>query len=302
MPSPADLTVVTPTVPGREHLLAECAAAVRCLGLPHLVGLDEAGAGPAATRNRLLPNVTTDWVLFCDDDDLLLPNYPDVVRPHLPDADIVYTDWVLEGAEEPRPLPRWDPNLLAYRNFVPVTACVRTGLLRQVGGFPQQERHEDWALWKRLLAARARFAHVPELAWVYRRQYGGRNDAPLLTEGDAMPMMTNDQPVMGPDGTKILDAGSRIPDDHEIVQQYPDQFRPLGTAVDENTSRTSAVAADPEIRHPDAPENDARAGGGEDPVSTPMGNEGPDRVRDTSAKPPQAKVSDRSGQAEQKKP
>jgi hypothetical protein len=179
--SQADITVVTPTVPGRERRLAECAAAVQALGLPHLVGLDAAGRGPAATRNSLLPEVGTAWTLFCDDDDLLLPNYLDTVTRHLPAADVVYTSWLLVGAEEPRPLPRFDANLLAYRNFIPVTACVRTDLLRRVGGMPE-ERHEDWALWKVLLARRARFVHVPEVAWVYRRGAGGRNEAPLLAQ------------------------------------------------------------------------------------------------------------------------
>lgn len=182
MPSTADLTVVTPTVPGRETVLAECVAAVRVLGLPHLVGVDVDGAGPAVVRNRLLRQARTGWVLFCDDDDLLLPNYVDVVTPHLPAGDVVYTSWELVGAEEPAPLSRFDANLLPYRNFIPVTACVRTGLVRGVGGFPD-EPNEDWALWRLLLAERARFVHVPEVAWVYRRRLGGRNEAPLLESG-----------------------------------------------------------------------------------------------------------------------
>lgn len=287
MPSTPDLTVVTPTIPGRACLLADCRASVQALGLPHLISLDLAGDGPAATRNRLIDQVGTEWVLFLDDDDLLLPNYLDTVGPHLSGADVVYTAWELMGAEEPAPLPVFDANLLAWRNFIPVTACVRTTSLRAVGGFPD-ESLEDWALWRRLLAAGARFTYTPETAWVYRRQHSGRNTAPLLPdeEDTPMPMVTNDQPVFGPDGTKVMDAGSKVEDSHEIVQRYPDQFRPLGTAVDEGTGRTSAVAADPELLHPDAPEGDARSGGGEDPVSTPMGGPTPHRVRDTSATPP----------------
>lgn len=180
MPSPADLTAITPTIPSRAGLLAECRAAVAALGIPHLIGPDLAAEGPAIVRNRLLAEGCTPWVLFVDDDDLLLPNYLDVVLPHLDDADVVYTAWELVGAEEPAPLPRFDANMLAWRNFIPVTACVRTALLRQVGGFPTGERNEDWALWRRLLAAHARFTYVPEVAWIYRRQYGGRNEAPLL--------------------------------------------------------------------------------------------------------------------------
>jgi hypothetical protein len=286
VPSPADVTVITPTVRGRERLLAECRASVAALGLPHLVAVDELGDGPGATRNWLLLNVGTEWVLPVDDDDLLLPNYLDAVGPHLAGADVVYTSWELRGAEEPAPISRWDPNLLPYRNFIPVTACVRVGLLRQVGGYCEDVAlAEDWLLWLELLDRRARFTFVDEVAWVYRRHAGGRNGAPLLPdqEDPEMAMMTNDEPVFGPDGTKILDAGSRILDDHEIVKAQPGAFRPLGTAVDEDTSRTSAVAANPDLLADDAPSNDARSGGGDDPVSTPQGNAGPDRVRDTSA-------------------
>jgi len=182
VPSTADVTVVTPTIPGRERQLADCRASVAALGLPHLVALDRAGDGPAPTRNGLLGQVRTGWALFLDDDDLLLPNYLDVVTPHLAGADVVYTSWELLGAEEPAPLPAFDANMLAWRNFIPVTACVRTDLLRRVGGFPLGERNEDWALWKRLLAARARFVCVPQVAWIYRRGAGGRNEAPLLPQ------------------------------------------------------------------------------------------------------------------------
>lgn len=181
MPSTPDLTVITPTIPGREHLLDECEAAVRRLGLPHLVGIDTTRQGPAPTRNRLLSQVDTSWVLFVDDDDLLLPNYLDVVTPHLSTSDVVYTSWDLVGAEEPQSLPVFDANLLAYRNFIPVTACVRTELLQRVDGFPTDAWDEDWALWRRLLRERARFRLVPEVAWVYRRFMGGRNEAPVVT-------------------------------------------------------------------------------------------------------------------------
>lgn len=168
------ISVVTPTVPGREDLLYECMASVR--PLPHLIGLDRRREGPAVVRNRLIKQVITPWTLFLDDDDLLLPNYVDAVTPHLKGADVVYTSWLLSGADEPLPHP-WDPELLLTRNFIPVTACVRTSALRAVGGFPQA-REEDWALWLALQAAGARFTYVPVIAWRYRRRIGGRNLAP----------------------------------------------------------------------------------------------------------------------------
>lgn len=171
------ITVVTPTIPGREELLAECRESVAQLGLAHLVELDSDAAGPAAVRNRLVEQVDTEWALFVDDDDLLYGNYIDVVRPHLDSADVVYTAWDLSGASSPRPEPSFEAIVLRHYNIVPVTACVRTALFRSVGGFPvDEDPDEDYALWLAMLDAGARFRYVPVVAWHYRRQPGSRTE------------------------------------------------------------------------------------------------------------------------------
>lgn len=172
------ITVVTPTIPGREQLLAECEASVKAAGLPHLVALDERRAGPAAVRNRLLERVRTPWVLFLDDDDVIHLAYPRLVERSLPSADVVYTAWDLVGGDEPKPKPGpFDAELLQRQNFIPVTACVRTSALRAVGGFPEGVHLEDHELWKKLCAAGYRFRYVPVVAWTYRRFPGSRTDA-----------------------------------------------------------------------------------------------------------------------------
>lgn len=169
------ITVITPTVPGREALLKECRASVDVLGLPHLIALDSRGDGPAAVRNRMIGLVETEWTLFLDDDDLLFPNYVDAVTPLLDDADVVYTAWQLSGAIDPVPLPTFNADLLRQRNFIPVTACVRTSALRFIGGFQNVEL-EDHALWRDLLDAGFRFAYTPVIAWHYRRFPGSRTE------------------------------------------------------------------------------------------------------------------------------
>lgn len=169
------ISVVTPTILGREDLLVECHASVQALGLTHLIEIDVDGDGPAAVRNRLLEQVSTEWTLFLDDDDLLYPNYVDTVSSHFADADIVYTAWRLTGATDPFPLPSFDPVALRQHNIIPVTACVRTEALRAVGGFPDAEL-EDHALWLALLDAGYRFRYVPVIAWHYRRRPGSRTE------------------------------------------------------------------------------------------------------------------------------
>lgn len=171
------ITVITPTVPGRESLLAECMASVKAAGFPHLMKLDANRRGPAAVRNELLERVRTPWVLPVDDDDLIDPAYQSIVERSLPGADVVYTAWDLEGADEPKPKPGpFDVELLARQNFIPVTACVRTAALRAVGGFPAGVHLEDHELWKALAAAGYRFRYVPVVAWTYRRFPGSRTE------------------------------------------------------------------------------------------------------------------------------
>lgn len=174
------ITIITPTIPGREQLLKECRSSVAALAstqpFTHITMLDVNGDGPAVMRNRMLTQVATEWTVFLDDDDLLFPNYLDAVTPLLPDADVVYTAWQLTGAVDPVPYPRFDPDLLRQHNIIPVTACVRTELLQQVGGFPTDAELEDHALWLSLLDAGARFVYTPVIAWHYRRHPGSRTE------------------------------------------------------------------------------------------------------------------------------
>lgn len=176
------ITIVTPTIPGRETLLQECQASVAGLAamqttpLTHIVMRDTNRDGPAVMRNRMIEQVTTEWTVCLDDDDLLFTNYLDTVAPHLAAADVVYTAWQLTGATDPVPYPRFDPVLLRQHNFIPVTACVRTDMLRKVGGFPTDVELEDHALWLALLDAGARFTYTPVIAWHYRRQPGSRTE------------------------------------------------------------------------------------------------------------------------------
>src|ERR1700734_826097 len=71
------VTIVIPTIPPRASMLKRAVASVDAqtkilAGL--IIEADPEHTGSAATRNRALARVETEWVLFLDDDDQLMPN------------------------------------------------------------------------------------------------------------------------------------------------------------------------------------------------------------------------------------
>jgi glycosyltransferase involved in cell wall biosynthesis len=197
----SDVTVVIPTIPGREDLLARAVRSVDSQR-PHrpgdiIIEVDTARTGAAATRNRAVDRVTTDWIAWLDDDDELLPNHLRVLcgGASRTGADMIYSYAEFIGGRdplgcwhrgtlvpEPINVPFDDEARAAIRrdgNHIPITYLVRTELVRQVGGFPEggsdptvTVKHsgdcEDYLLILRMLDAGARFHHVTGVrTWRY---------------------------------------------------------------------------------------------------------------------------------------
>ena len=168
----SQVTVVTPTIPGRETLLDECRASVQAQTVPvdHLVYLDEGRVGPQAARNSLVEQVDTEWILPLDDDDLLDPDCIETLLDEAEDGEIVYP-WVRcdpENAQMSMIVNKlFDPQALFRLNFIPCTALIKTDVFRMLGGY-RQEPLEDWRLWQRAWLHGVRFRCVPEVKWTYR--------------------------------------------------------------------------------------------------------------------------------------
>ena len=183
-----NITVVIPTIAGREQQLECAAASVEAQTLwpaKVLVELDIDRQGAAATRNRMLERVDTEWVAFLDDDDEFKPNHLRACMRHagLTGAAVVYPGYNTIG---PDPLGcfgmTFDGDLLRGRNYIPVTTLCRTDLVRKVGGFqPHPDENgdpcEDWGLWLALLDAGAVFSHLPQRTWIWRTTGGTRGRA-----------------------------------------------------------------------------------------------------------------------------
>ena len=168
------IVVVTPSLPERADLRAECMASIAAQTLApvaHVVMIDYERAGPAAMLNRMLPACVAtgaDWVAQLADDDLADPNHLELLAAHCADADIVYSWCRVEGRSF-NPNREFDEAALRASNFIPATTMIRTRLCTQLG-WRDDSTHgfEDWDFWLRALDAGARFVCVPEVSWTYR--------------------------------------------------------------------------------------------------------------------------------------
>jgi hypothetical protein len=196
---PPEVTVITASIPQRNHYLRDCLLSVEDqdpLVAAHLVRVEARPEGMdravhASTQlNELLGQVGTEWVSNLDDDDWLLPNFMEVMARAVGGADVYYSWGEQDGGVPHVNCNDWGPgevlNYMVHRgNFISANGVLmRTSLLRRVGGWPTDwvgvrgegghfaggsANWQDWALWLRLARAGAVFVCVPEVTWHYRR-------------------------------------------------------------------------------------------------------------------------------------
>lgn len=172
-----NITVLIPTIPPRRTQFERAVASVQAQTLPPTTvwaEIDADRTGAAATRNRLLEQVRTEWTAFLDDDDELLPDHLKLCARYatLSGVDVVYPAYEVVGGEDPVNcfgIP-FDAGLLKRRNFIPVTVLARTELVLAAGGFQERTDEngdpcEDWGLWLAMLARGAKFGHLPQRTW-----------------------------------------------------------------------------------------------------------------------------------------
>ena len=174
------IAVITPSLPSRAEMLGEaCESVARQTLQPreHLIGVDWGRRGSAYMRNQLVAaSRHSDWIAFLDDDDLMWPHHLErLAEETLAGADIVYSN-----CDGPAVVRAFDPEALGIGNFIPATVLMRRSLFRSLNGFMPSsavaQGWEDWDLWKRALAAGARFAYVPQKTWVYRMHAGSKTN------------------------------------------------------------------------------------------------------------------------------
>jgi hypothetical protein len=147
-----------------------------------VVEYDYDHTGAAATKNRALGKVTTEWVTFVDDDDVLYPEHIEtlLVAQHEYGADVTYPmafcsnqpDGMDPVGLQGKP---FDADELRRRSYIPTTSLIRTELFQSCGGFQLQNRpgvpgadlYDDWGGYLALLNHGATFHHVPVFTFVW---------------------------------------------------------------------------------------------------------------------------------------
>ena len=172
------VAVLIPHLPRRDGTLEydECIRSVQFQTRQPdqlIIEADPDHTGAAATQNRGLTHVSSDYVALLGDDDYFLPNHLEILMSHAGEADVIWPDCKTVGADW-NFCGEFNEERLRHDNYIPGGgSLIRTSAARAVGGWckpgdPDFHKYEDWIMWKRLLDAGYRFKHIHEITWGYR--------------------------------------------------------------------------------------------------------------------------------------
>lgn len=137
-----------------------------------IIEVDPGRTGAAATQNRALARVESEWIALLGDDDYLLPNHLETLEANAT-ADVIWPDFLSIG-EDHNFCTEFDGESLLQGNYIPGGgSLIRTAAARAVGGWCKSgdvdwHVYEDWVMWKRLFNAGYTFRHIHEVTWAYR--------------------------------------------------------------------------------------------------------------------------------------
>ncbi|HEY6012723.1 MAG TPA: glycosyltransferase [Candidatus Limnocylindrales bacterium] len=174
----SDLTVIIATAGQRPAMLDEAVRSVP-KGVP-IVVVDDATLGVGYARARLigLQDVTSEYIAFLDDDDVLGPDWLTKSLALAEDGcDVVAasyweTDASLQPIHSVALMPATLSRLLGGHCPVNDGALIRRSVLEGVTWHPERDTVMMFSLWLDLLARDARFGVVTEPVWYHRVHEG----------------------------------------------------------------------------------------------------------------------------------
>jgi GR25 family glycosyltransferase involved in LPS biosynthesis len=152
-----------------------------------IIFVDGLNGGVVSARNNAARLATSDWVIFLDADDELLPIYLERAYECViafPTAEVIYPDYFIsKNGQEPvhgKSGPT-DISLISKVNTIPHSSFIKLDLFSSLGGYsPLADKigAEDWELWLRAALNSARFVALNEPGYVYNSgRLNSRSDA-----------------------------------------------------------------------------------------------------------------------------
>ena len=117
----------------------------------------------------------TDYLIFLDADDTLSPTYIEEMLKGTGDIRVPSVHRHYEDGRIDTDQKWYTPIPLIQRNYIVVSAMIRTSLFKQLGGFHDYESLEDWDLWLRAEEAGATFEQIPSAVLHVNKRVGSRN-------------------------------------------------------------------------------------------------------------------------------
>ena len=163
-----DVTVIVGTY-GDDHWRDQGAATAAAHEAIHVHG-----DTLAAARNTGAEWATREWLVFLDADDELSEGYCDAILAadgdlRAPALHLIYPDRVVIPDLAKRDIERTNPCCIG--------TAIRRDLFLAIGGFPELDGWEDWAVYLRAVRRGAHLVHVPDAIYRATVRPGSRNQS-----------------------------------------------------------------------------------------------------------------------------
>jgi len=233
------VTVCIPTIAGREALLERAVQSVQVQTVPCelLVMKDEERKGPGATRNRLLAQVKTPFLVFLDDDDYIDARYVEktLIQANATRGYYVYTDWYEYPPSGPRRRAAPDCCQWFDGTWHTITALLPTRWARSVGGFNEKlPALEDTDFWLKIRAYGGCSVRLAEPLMHYTSSPDGRSHNAVragIVEKIKRELADKYRGITMPCCTGTVaqpPAGDRQPDDVLVTPVFGGRMRRIG--------------------------------------------------------------------------
>ncbi len=171
--------------------------------------ISQVNKGLPSARNTGLMNCKTDWILFLDADDILLPDCVEKIFEKIKksDSDVIGLSFKEFGIRntEIRLMPRPSINDFKSGNRIGYCSAIKKEVLLEIGGYSPKMLwgYEDFHLWFNLLSRGKIIETIPEILWLYRTKEKSMITESIKHNEELMTQIVKDFPQVFPEYVPI---------------------------------------------------------------------------------------------------